>query len=205
MIQNEIRIIGGTWRSRKIQFPSVAGLRPTPNRIRETLFNWLTPHIRDARCLDLFTGSGALGFESLSRGAAYVLCLEKNREAYQMLLKNAERLKADNMDIQEKDALVWLTTASLQFLKPISPFDIIFVDPPYALKALSKCFALLENQVWFKINTLVYFESDVPIELLTLPDTWEILKKKKAGSVYYYLTRKTKSHAQNFSFQKAPR
>lgn len=191
MTRNEVRIIGGKWRGRKIQFPTVAGLRPTPNRIRETLFNWLAPYIQDARCLDLFTGSGALGFESLSRGSVYVLCLEKNREAYQMLLKNSERLKADNMEIQEKDALLWLTESSQQSLKPIAPFDIIFVDPPYALKALSKCFALLENQSWFKADTLIYFESDVPIELLTIPDTWKILKKKKAGSVYYYLTQKT--------------
>jgi len=194
LIRNELRIIAGKWRGRKIQFPTVAGLRPTPNRIRETLFNWLAPYIHDARCLDLFTGSGSLGFESLSRGAAYVLCLEKNREAYEMLRKNAEHLKADAMEIQEKDALVWLTEHLPQPLKLTTPFDIIFVDPPYALKALPKCFALLENQTWFTINTLIYFESDVPIELLTLPDTWEILKKKKAGSVYYYLTQKTRIH-----------
>ena len=93
---NEIRIIAGKWRGRKIQFPTVEGLRPTPNRIRETLFNWLAPYIHEARCLDLFTGSGALGFESLSRGAAYVLCLEKDREAYQMLRINAERLNDGN-------------------------------------------------------------------------------------------------------------
>jgi 16S rRNA (guanine966-N2)-methyltransferase len=192
---NEVRIIAGKWRGRKIQFPTVAGLRPTPNRIRETLFNWLAPYIHDARCLDLFTGSGALGFESLSRGAIHVLCLEKDREAYQMLRTNAERLNADAMEIQEKDALVWLTAQTQQPLKSNVPFDIIFVDPPYALKALSKCFALLENQVWFTINTLIYFESDVPIELLTLPNTWEILKKKKAGSVYYYLTRKIEAQA----------
>jgi len=189
---NEIRIIAGKWRGRKIQFPTVTGLRPTPNRIRETLFNWLAPYIHDARCLDLFTGSGALGFESLSRGAAYVLCLEKNREAAEMLRKNAERLNVDTMEIQEKDALVWLTKPSQPSLNSNTPFDIIFVDPPYALKALSKCFALLENQTWFKINTLIYFESNVSIELLTLPTTWEILKKKKAGSVYYYLTQKTR-------------
>lgn len=193
MTRNEVRIIGGKWRSRKIQFPTVAGLRPTPNRIRETLFNWLVPYIQDARCLDLFTGSGALGFESLSRGAAYALCLEKNREAYQILHKNAERLKADDMEIREKDAVVWLAEPSQQSLNSNTFFDIIFVDPPYALKALSKCFALLEAQTWLKINTLIYFESDVPIELLTLPNTWKILKKKKAGSVYYYLTQKSGS------------
>ena len=187
---NEVRIIAGKWRGRKIQFPTVEGLRPTPNRIRETLFNWLAPYIHEARCLDLFTGSGALGFESLSRGAAYVLCLEKDREAYQMLRINAERLNAETMEIQEKDALIWLTAPPQQPFKPSTPFDIIFVDPPYVLKALSKCFVLLENQAWFKINTLIYFESDVPIELLTLPNTWEILKKKKAGNVYYYLTQK---------------
>ncbi|HXH54276.1 MAG TPA: 16S rRNA (guanine(966)-N(2))-methyltransferase RsmD [Gammaproteobacteria bacterium] len=192
---NEVRIIAGKWRGRKIQFPTVAGLRPTPNRIRETLFNWLAPYIHDARCLDLFTGSGALGFESLSRGAAYVLCLEKDREAYQMLRINAERLNADAMEIKEKDALVWLTTPPPQASKMPTPFDIIFVDPPYALNALSKCFAFLESQAWFTINTLIYFESDVPIELLALPDTWEILKKKKAGNVYYYLTQKTRGSA----------
>jgi 16S rRNA (guanine966-N2)-methyltransferase len=193
LTRNEVRIIAGKWRGRKIQFPTVGGLRPTPNRIRETLFNWLVPYIHDARCLDLFTGSGALGFESLSRGAAYVLCLEKNREAYQMLISNAKHLKADAdaMEICEKDALVWLTEQLQQPLKTRTPFDIIFVDPPYALKTLSKCFALLESQAWLRINTLIYFESDVPIELLTLPDTWEILKKKKAGNVYYCLTQKT--------------
>ena len=192
---NEVRIIAGKWRGRKIQFPTVAGLRPTPNRIRETLFNWLAPYIHGAHCLDLFTGSGALGFESLSRGAAHVLCLEKDRDAYEMLRQNAKRLNADLMEIQEQDALVWITTQCQQALKLTTPFDIIFVDPPYALKALSNFFALLENQAWLTINTLIYFESDVPIELLTLPDTWAILKKKKAGSVYYYLTQKIKDQA----------
>lgn len=185
---NEVRIIAGKWRGRKIQFPSVAGLRPTPNRIRETLFNWLAPYIHDAHCLDLFTGSGALCFESLSRGAAHVLSLEKNRDAYQALCTNAERLKADDLERLHKDALIWLTE------KPIIPptFDVVFVDPPYALKALSKCFALLEAHGCLKENALIYFESDVPIESLTIPETWQILKKKKAGSVYYYLTQKSK-------------
>ena len=190
---NEVRIIGGKWRGRKIQFPTVLGLRPTPNRIRETLFNWLAPYIDEARCLDLFTGSGALGFEALSRGAAHVLCLEKDLKAYQMLAKNVEYLNAAEMEIQQKDALIWLSIQSQAVLKLSTPFDIIFVDPPYALKALSKCFSLLESHEWLKINTLIYFESDVPIELLTIPDTWEILKNKKAGSVYYCLTQKTRS------------
>jgi 16S rRNA (guanine966-N2)-methyltransferase len=185
--QNEVRIIAGKWRGRKIQFPSVAGLRPTPNRIRETLFNWLTHYIHDAHCLDLFAGSGALCFESLSRGAIYTLCLEKNREAYQALRANADRINADDMEILEKDALTWLAEKSL---KPNVTFDIIFVDPPYALQALSTCFALLETHGCLKKNALIYFESDVPIDNLTIPDSWAILKKKKAGSVYYYLTQK---------------
>lgn len=186
MIRNEVRIIAGKWRGRKIQFPSVPGLRPTPNRIRETLFNWLAPYIHGASCLDLFTGSGSLCFESLSRGAAHVLSLEKNHDAYQALRTNAERLKAYDMEILQKDALTWLIE------RPIIPptFDVIFVDPPYALKALSKCFGLLENHGCLKPESLIYFESDVPIESLTIPETWTILKKKKAGSVYYYLTRK---------------
>jgi len=188
LIRNEVRIIGGKWRGRKIQFPSVNGLRPTPNRIRETLFNWLAPYIHDAHCLDLFTGSGALCFESLSRGASQVLCLEKNPDAYQALCKNAERLQATTLEILKKDALIWLTE------KPAAPlphpvFDIVFVDPPYALKALSQCFDLLEKHGCLKENSLIYFESDIPIESLTLPATWEILKKKKAGNVYYYLTQ----------------
>lgn len=186
MIKNEVRIIAGKWRGRKIQFPSVIGLRPTPNRIRETLFNWLLPYIQDAYCLDLFSGSGSLCFESLSRGAAHVLSLEKDHDAYQALRRNADRLKADDMEIIQKDALLWLTE------RPIVPptFDIIFVDPPYALKALSKCFALLENHGCLKLDSLIYFESDVPLESLTIPEAWEILKKKKAGSVYYYLTKR---------------
>lgn len=187
MTRNEVRIIAGKWRGRKIQFPDVSGLRPTPNRIRETLFNWLVPYIHDAHCLDLFTGSGALCFEALSRGATLAVCLEKNHNAYQALCKNAERLKADKLHILEKDALGWLSEKNVTL---VEKFDIVFVDPPYALQALSTCFTLLEKNGCLKIDSLIYFESDIPIESLTIPNTWIILKSKKAGNVYYYLTQK---------------
>ncbi len=188
MTRNEVRIIAGKWRGRKVQFPDVAGLRPTPNRIRETLFNWLAPYIQDAECLDLFTGSGALCFEAISRGAMRAVSLEKNHDAYQALCKNAERLKADKLHILEKDALEWLSKTNVNITET---FDIVFVDPPYALKALSTCFALLEKHGCLKIDSLIYFESDIPIESLIIPNTWAILKSKKAGNVYYYLTQKT--------------
>ncbi len=147
---SEIRIIGGIWRSRKIRFPAIPA-RPTPDRVRETLFNWLAPVIEKARCLDLFAGTGALGFEALSRGAAEVLCIEKDRQSVETLQDNKKLLQAHEMQIIQMDAMHWLASrAKLQVEEsaaqsnPFLPFDIVFVDPPYAAQLLPSCFVALE-------------------------------------------------------------
>jgi 16S rRNA (guanine966-N2)-methyltransferase len=180
---NKIRIIGGKWRGRKITFPSVAGLRPTPDRIRETLFNWLAPYIDGARCLDLFAGSGALGLEALSRDALEVVALEKNPIAAKALTEHIQKLDAHNMTAIATDALLWLETRG-------SFFDIVFLDPPYQSHLLRPVFSLLEANDWLKVFSLIYFESHEPLQATEIPATWHLLRDKKAGRVYYYLAQK---------------
>lgn len=184
MNRNQIRIIAGKWRGRKIAFPNETILRPTPDRIKETLFNWLAPYIMDAHCLDVFAGSGALGFEALSRGAALTVSLEKNPIIAQHLRKNLEILKTDDMRIVETDAFQWLKENG-------TPFDIVFLDPPYQIQSLPLCCLLLEQHAWVRNGSLIYFESDLPVDLSVLPNTWRISRQKKAGRIYYYLAQKT--------------
>lgn len=180
---NQIRIIGGKWRSRKITFPSVVGLRPTPDRIRETLFNWLAPYIDGARCLDLFAGSGALSLEALSRDALEVIAIEQNPIAAKALTEQLQKLDAHNMTVLTTDALRWLET-------PGFPVDIVFLDPPYQAHLLRPVFSLLEANDWLKVFSLIYFESHAPLQATDLPATWHLLRDKKAGRVYYYLAQK---------------
>ena len=180
---NQLRIIGGQWRSRKITFPDLLDLRPTPDRVRETLFNWLAPYIEGARCLDLFAGSGVLGLEALSRNALEVVAIEKNKEALKVLNDNIELLKADRLTTILDDSLAWLETKG-------TPFDIIFLDPPYQSNYLKPVFSLLEANNWLQELSLIYFESHIPLQLDDLPQTWHLLRDKKAGRVYYYLAQK---------------
>lgn len=189
MLKNQIRIIGGKWRGRKIQVTDIPGLRPTPDRIRETLFNWLLPELQNARCLDLFAGTGVLGLEALSRGAQKVVFLEKDKNVFQTLEKTLESLKAekDCFEILNMDALAWLSDVNIQ--KKHGAFDIVFIDPPYALDLLASTFLQLDKGAWITNHGLIYFESNHPIEGSILPKTWEILKEKKAGLVHYYLAR----------------
>ncbi len=186
MKRNQLRIIGGIWRGRKIHFPDVDGLRPTPDRVRETVFNWLAPYIQGAHCLDLFSGSGALSFEALSRGAGNVIIVEKNKEAIMHLHENASHLKASNVEIIHEDCLSFLKNTV-----PKTAFDIVFVDPPYADKLLPTCFTLLDQKNWLKKNTFIYFEAETLIHDTELPSRWKTLKVKKAGRVYYHLTQMT--------------
>jgi len=187
MLKQQVRIIAGKWRSRKIQFPETAELRPTPDRIRETVFNWLAPYLLGARCLDLFAGSGVLGFEALSRGANSTVFLEQDRSVIQALRKNATLLTSESepIEIIETDALTWLKRTGSK-----TPFDIVFIDPPYQANLSSECFALLENQGWLNPNAFIYFESNQPLESQTLPTTWQLVRDKKAGQVHYYLAQK---------------
>lgn len=185
----QLRIIGGRWRSRKIHFPETAQLRPSPDRVRETLFNWLAPYIIDARCVDLFAGSGVLGFEAISRGAAQIVFIEKDRTVIQALHANASLLNAEaiasSLDIIEGSALIWLKQGSKKLR-----FDIAFVDPPYQTPLAAESFALLENQDWLNPNALIYFESNSPLEPEILPPSWQVNHAKKAGQVHYYLLQK---------------
>lgn len=181
--QSSIRIIGGKWRSRKVSFVTKETLRPTPDRVRETLFNWLAPDIAGATCLDLFAGSGVLGFEAISRGAQSVVAIERDRDCYQQILATKEILHADGMDVQHKNVLDWLQ-------EPKFTADIIFVDPPYKEQILGKTLQLLETHNWVGVNSLIYFEQDKPFEPSELPDTWALWRNSKAGKVYYFLAIK---------------
>ncbi|WP_438951865.1 16S rRNA (guanine(966)-N(2))-methyltransferase RsmD [Porticoccus sp.] len=182
--RSQVRIIGGQWRGRKLHFNEVAGLRPTGDRIRETLFNWLTPSIAGANCLDLFAGSGALGIEALSRGAARATLVEKHRQAADNLRRNCLLLKADTAEIVQADTLDWLANTS-----PVYPFDIVFIDPPFSADLLQPCCALLQKPGLLATNGLIYLETNRHQPLPGIPPTWELLREKTAGQVSYRLYR----------------
>ena len=179
--RNRVRIIGGEWRSRVLQFNDAPGLRPTPDRVRETLFNWLQEHIHGARCLDLFAGSGALGFEALSRGAASVVALETSAIAITALRQNISLLATDRLHLIQQDALRWLDTAATQ------QFDIVFVDPPFADNAHERCCALLQQHGWLAPGAMVYLEAGSSLAALALPPAWQLTRHKQAGDVHYGL------------------
>ena len=178
-----LRIIGGDWRSRKLPVADVPGLRPTPDRVRETLFNWLQNEIPGARCLDIFAGSGALGFEAASRGAKEVVMLEKDRLAGKVLAENIRLLQAGNIRLQQTDALQWLNSSG-------EGFDIVFIDPPYASDLQAQTCNLLEQQHWLNDNAHIYLELSSQQALPELPQNWQVLKGKKAGEVGYYLIQR---------------
>jgi 16S rRNA (guanine966-N2)-methyltransferase len=172
---NAVRIIGGGWRSRLLEFPSAAGLRPTPDRVRETLFNWLGQDLNGMACLDLFAGSGALGFEALSRGAGSVVMVEKNPAALRMLRENARKLDAQNLTIVRGDALEFARGTR-------SRFDVVFLDPPYRLGLQAAALALLPGHL--AEGGRVYLETDVAIDREA---GWVILKHGRAGNVHFHL------------------
>ncbi|MBT8085659.1 MAG: 16S rRNA (guanine(966)-N(2))-methyltransferase RsmD [Woeseia sp.] len=176
-----LRIVGGRLRSRVLPVPAVEGLRPTPERVRETLFNWLAEVTEGSRCLDLCAGTGALGFEALSRGAAQVTFVENSRVASSALQKAADLLEASNVTIANADALQWLATA------PASAFDIVFVDPPYAAGLVPDLCRLLDTRGWLADRALVYLEHDKRQAAPLLPENWLSLKDKNAGNVRYCL------------------
>ena len=177
----KIRIIAGKWRGRKLNVIDSPGLRPTPDRVRETLFNWIHQEIVGARCLDLFAGTGALAFEALSRGAAEVIMVESNPKIIESLKQHAETLGCDNHTIQLPDAMNWL--------KPgIKGFDIIFLDPPFGQGYIEQCCAIISEESLLNANGLVYIESEKNI---TLPEGWIIKKQTQAGKVQSMLIEGT--------------
>ncbi|CAH9019164.1 16S rRNA (guanine(966)-N(2))-methyltransferase RsmD [Candidatus Nitrosacidococcus sp. I8] len=183
-LENNLRVIGGTWRGRKLKVPVGPGLRPTPNRVRETLFNWLQPVIEGARCLDLFAGSGMLGFEACSRGAEQVLMVENNLKTYQMLQTNITYLATQKITAIYQDSLHYLENSTSQ------PFHIIFLDPPFDSKLLLPIFQSLEQNHWVTHGSYIYIEESKKNGFSALPDTWVKFRSKQTGEVNYSLVYK---------------
>jgi 16S rRNA (guanine966-N2)-methyltransferase len=179
-----LRIIGGRWRGRRLDIAESEGLRPTPDRVRETLFNWLQPYIDGAQCLDLFAGTGALCLEALSRGAGRVVMVEKAPPVAEALRRHVKLLEAQNAEVVLADAAEYLN-------QPPQPFDIIFLDPPFKSDLIARCAELVEGHGWIKPGGLIYIEAPSQVDALPVPATWELLRSKKAGQVGYHLARKT--------------
>ena len=185
------RIIGGRLRGRRLPVADRPGLRPTGDRLRETLFNWLAPSIAGSRCLDCFAGSGALGFEALSRGAARVVLIEQDRSVARQLQRNAETLQQlddggpplGQVEVITDDALGRLTQP------PPCPFDIVFLDPPFQADLLQQAWLLLADNGWLAPNAMVYLEMAAATALPSLPPGWRLIRDKRAGQVRYGLAR----------------
>jgi 16S rRNA (guanine966-N2)-methyltransferase len=178
-----LRIIGGRHRGRKLRFPAGVDIRPTPDRVRETLFNWLQQRVADARVLDLFAGSGALGLEALSRGAAQVTFIERDRSAAAAIESLAEEWQEGAASVVCADALAWLAQEPLE----TAPFDIVFLDPPYDADLLSKAASALYGSGRLAPDARVYLESRARDPLPQLPPGWRSLRDGRAGEVGYHL------------------
>jgi len=183
--QGEVRIISGKWRSRKLRFPALPGLRPTTDQVRETLFNWLDPDIVGAHCLDLFAGSGALGIEALSRGAAYVAFVDRNPQLVRYLKDQLSQLEASNANVYQAE----IPVVHL-FDNSVHPFDIIFLDPPFAQNLIEPCCQWLEQQNWLAPQALIYLETEAKLTPLPLPPTWQLLRSKTTKHVSYNLAQR---------------
>ena len=184
----KIRIIAGKYKGRKLPVLMAEGLRPTTDRVKETVFNWLMPYLSQANCLDCFAGSGGLGFEALSRGAAQVTLVELNRAAAKQLLANKELLKADNLTVVNSDALSFLKEDSLKAgltANTYKPFDLVFLDPPFRKQLVEQAAQLLNNYGLAE-QALIYVEMEAE-STQVIPVNWQLLKEKVAGQVIYRL------------------
>ena len=177
----QLRIVAGKWRSRLLQIADVPGLRPTSERIRETLFNWLAPNIHGAKCLDLCAGTGALGLEALSRGAGEVVFVERSTIAFKALKSNIALLGGANAEVLNVDARDYLVGPDAR------PFDIVFLDPPFTADLYDELCRLLVEQRWLTDDARIYIEMDKDQPELRLPSGWQVLKNKTAGKVRYML------------------
>ena len=177
-----LRIIGGEWRGRKVGFPPVAAIRPTPDRVRETLFNWLQSVVPGSRCLDLYAGSGALGLEALSRGAARVVFVEVDPVAARQLSETLRVLGCHRGQVLRSDARRYLDGE-------VEPFDVIFLDPPYAERLLADACRRIEARGWLKPGGYVYLEDAAAAGPPELPAGWTLHRSKRAGEVGYHLAR----------------
>lgn len=184
-MQNQVRIIGGKWRSRKINFPDLPELRPTHDRIRETLFNWLIPYINGANCLDLFAGSGSLGFEALSRGATRVTFVDNARKVITAIKENAELLNAVSL----VETVLGECPKSIPPLV-YSPFDIVFLDPPFHQNLVHQGLVWLEKMHYLEESALIYVEIEGELSISEIANGWNILKENNTASLNYALLQK---------------
>ncbi|CAM4092004.1 16S rRNA (guanine(966)-N(2))-methyltransferase RsmD [Acinetobacter pragensis] len=182
-MKNQLRIIGGDWKRRQLPFASIDGLRPTPDRVRETLFNWLMWDIQNSNVLDVCAGSGALSFEALSRGAAQVLMIEPDRTQAQFLTDNLQLLK-----VTSQHAKLKVSTAQQVLPALKEQFDLVFLDPPYSLNLWEQLAALADPLI--KANGLIYVEADCDLARLKLPSSWNKIKETQAGAVRAGLFKK---------------
>ncbi len=203
----QLRIIGGAWRGRRFRFPPLPQIRPTPDRVRETLFNWLANRVSGARCLDLFAGSGALGLEALSRGALEVVFVERDGAAARELRSRLTEWGAGGARVEHRDALHFLSDRA-----PPRPFDIVFLDPPFATQdegarsdtpengpsdrrpasLLQSTLGALESGRWLAPGALIYIECAAREGLPALPEGWQLVKAKQAGEVGYHLATRSR-------------
>lgn len=180
---NRLRIVGGRWRGSRVDFPAIDAIRPSPDRVRETLFNWLQTRIVGARCLDLFAGSGALGIEALSRGAVEVTFVDREPQVGRHITQTLQRLNATGATVQVEDAARFLA-------RPSKSFDVVFLDPPFASTLLQIAFEKLP-QGWLADDAYVYVECPADVPLPPLPAGWTVYRSKQAGQVGYHLLRVT--------------
>lgn len=185
--RQKLRIIGGQWRSRQLEFIDIPGLRPTTERMRETLFNWLQPYIPGARCLDIFAGSGALGIEALSREASSVTFIDANSQVTRQIQQHLNTLDAANAECIHTDALQWLQKNTVE------PVDIIFLDPPFRQSLLAESCDHINKRGWIRPGGLVYIEAEKELQPLPIPANWLLLKEKTAGQLISYLFRVAES------------
>ncbi len=185
--RGQCRIIAGRWRGRVLKFEDAEGLRPTTDRIRETVFNWLQVYLPQSNCLDCFAGSGVLGFEALSRGAAKVVFIEKNKQTVNNLKENASILAVDDRKvvIRQQDAISWLQSMPLNNASD-APFNLVFLDPPFHSNLLVESCVLLNNSGCLAEDAIIYIEHAAGA-IVDVPDNWKCLKEKSSGQVAYKL------------------
>lgn len=179
-----IRLISGKWRGKKLPVKDIEGLRPTTDRTKETLFNWLMHDINDATCLDCFSGSGSLGFEALSRFAKKVTLLERDKSVAKQLRENLTTLKVSNANVIEGDSINYLNQVATE------QYNIVFIDPPFHKNLVQPCCDALQSNEYLASDALIYIEREVDLKSLKLPSTWTLLKEKSTGQVTYQLYQK---------------
>lgn len=179
-----VRIISGLWRGRKLPVHDAQGLRPTTDRVKETLFNWLAQEVPGAKCLDLFAGSGGLGFEAASRQAESVTLIELNPTAFKQIQQNIATLNASNVHVVNSDALTFLQQVG-------TPQHIIFIDPPFRQGLLNETVTLLDQNGWLADDAMIYIETEKELPLDGIPNNWRLHREKTAGQVSYRLFERT--------------